>query len=94
MKKLFWMRIINDPEKKDEKTIWKTIPDIKIDQKEIEDAFSDQRAATFDPAKSLAENVIKEKIPEKKQYFTPEESKSIQMSVSKLPKTDVLKEAL
>ena len=65
-----------------------------MDQKEIEDAFSDQRGNAYDSGKSVAENIIKVTGPVKKQYFTPEESKSIQMSVNKLPRPDVLKEAL
>lgn len=44
MKKLFWTRIINDPEKK-EKTVWKTIMETKVNQKEIEEAFCDNRMA-------------------------------------------------
>ena len=66
MKKLFWMRVINDPEKKDEKTVWKTIPVINMDQKEIEDAFSDQRGNAYDSGKSVAENIIKVTGPVKK----------------------------
>lgn len=83
MKKLFWTRIINDPEKK-EPTIWKTITEAQIKIEEIESAFSDNRMAPANQA-STAENVIKVTGPVVKQYFTPEESKSIQMSVNKLP---------
>ena len=57
MKKLFWTRIINDPEKK-EPTIWKTITEAQIKIEEIESAFSDNRMAPAAQA-STAENVIK-----------------------------------
>jgi len=94
MKKLFWMRVINDPESK-EKTIWKAIKESKIDQKEIEERFADKRSAnTFDESKGLGANIVKIVGPQKKTYFTPEESRSIQMSIPKLPKPEVLKDAL
>ena len=59
MKKLFWMRVINDPESK-EKTIWKTLKEIKMDQKEIEEHFADKRGGnSYDDTKGLKENLIK-----------------------------------
>jgi len=42
----------------------------------------------------MKENIIKVVGPQKRSYFTPEESKSIQMSIPKLPRADALKEAL
>ena len=61
MKKLFWTRIINDPEKK-EKTVWKTIMETKVNQKEIEEAFCDNRMAKQENTESDA-NVIKQTKP-------------------------------
>ena len=74
MKKLFWTRIINDPEKK-EPSIWKTISEAKVDQKEIEEAFCDNRMAK--QGEETGKNVVKVSGPVMKQYFTPEESKAI-----------------
>ena len=67
MKKLFWTRIINDPEKK-EKTVWKTIMETKVNQKEIEEAFCDNRMAKQENAVS-DDNVIKQTKPVIRQYF-------------------------
>ena len=75
MKKLFWNRIINDPDKP-EKTVWKVIQEAKIDQKEIEELFCDNRMAPVKAADNSA-NTIAVSGPVIKQYFTPEESKSI-----------------
>ena len=61
MKKLFWTRIINDPEKK-EKTVWKTIMETKVNQKEIEEAFCDNRMAKQENTAS-DQNVIKQTKP-------------------------------
>ena len=67
MKKLFWTRIINDPEKK-EKTVWKTIMETKVNQKEIEEAFCDNRMAKQENGGSDA-NVIKQTKPVIRSYF-------------------------
>ena len=63
---------------------------------EVVEAFHDKRAlqAKAGAAVGGGGDVIKVTGPVKKQFFTPEESKSIQMSLSKFAKPEPLKIAL
>ena len=60
----------------------------------VVEAFHDKRALAAPKVVAGAGDVIKVTGPIKKQFFTPGESRSIQMSLPKFPKADVLKEGL
>ena len=95
MKAFFWKQFIKDPAKPEHKEIiW-----AKVDQHEISDefmadvveAFHDKRAQPSAKPDSGGQEVIKVVGPTKKEFFSPGESRAIQMSMPKFPKAEPLK---
>ena len=94
MKGFFWKAFVLDPAKPEHKEIvWAKVNEHKIDEPFIDlvvEAFHDKRAAMMkaggggggDAGDAAPKNLG----PVKKQFFSPEESKQIQMSLPKFPK--------
>ena len=74
MKGFFWKRIIVDPNSKDD-TMWNNIKEVPMDQADIEEHFHDKRAGGG--GEQSKSDVIVVTGPQKKCYFSAEESKQI-----------------
>lgn len=100
MKAFFWKPFVIDPAKPEHKEIlWAKCKEYPINEKFMEDVvecFHDKRAAAGKTAGAAdaGAGIIKVTGPIKKQFFSPEESKNLQMGLPKFPKADVIKEAV
>lgn len=90
MKPFFWKRVILAEDAPDT-IIWKRIKDMPIDQKEIEDLYTDARANA--PVEATSGSV-KVTGPTKRTFFTGEENQKLGIGLSQLPRPDILKEAI
>lgn len=100
MKAFFWKPFIIDPAKPEHKElIWSKVKEHPITpdfMDRVVEAFHDKRAAAGGkgPTGDGGEEIIKVTGPVKKQFFSPEESKSLQMSMPKLPRAEMLLEGI
>lgn len=102
MKNFFWKPFIIDPARPEHKEIiWAKVSQHEINKsflEEVVDAFHDKRAEAAKTSgqgeKDQSAGVIKVTGPVKKQFFSGEESKKIQMNLPKLAKPDYIKRAV
>ena len=89
MRAFFWKPFIIDPTKEEHKDIvWQKVVEHKITpefQELVVEAYHDPRAVKA-AAAAASGDIIKVTGPEKKKFFSPEESKNVQMSLPKFPK--------
>ena len=91
MKTFMWKRYIIDPNK-EEDNLWKKLKEPKVEMDVIVDKFCDNSVAKVSAGPK--QDVIKVTGPREKNYFSPNESKNVQMSLPRCPRPDHLIESL
>ena len=83
-----WKRYILKTE--GDTSIWTKIKEPKVDMEDIIERYMDKNAMRAAPVAAASTDVVKIVAQVTKEFFSPEEAKSIQMSLPRLPKPSSL----